>query len=58
MTDTPHYGNWPDPERPGVPLNPDQDRLHYITDGVALVADKIAAAIRDLPIPAQKDAAP
>jgi hypothetical protein len=36
MTDTTNPGNWPDPERPGVPLNPDQDGLHYITDGVAL----------------------
>jgi hypothetical protein len=27
---------WPDPNRPGVPLNPEQDGLHYITDGVAL----------------------
>jgi hypothetical protein len=36
MTDTTNPGNWPDPERPGVPLNPDRDGLHYITDGVAL----------------------
>ena len=26
---------WPFPDRPGVPINPDEDGLHYITDAVA-----------------------
>ena len=31
-----HSRGWPFPDRPGFPLNPEKDGLHYITDAVAL----------------------
>jgi len=27
--------NWPDPDKPGHPLNPERDGAHWITDNVA-----------------------